>query len=158
MSLSTALTWIDELVLPNDALITYSPAISATNLPLSEISPEAVVLLLVETPEKENFGKQIAGDILEGKKTILSIKAIEKIPSNRKKEFVDLLNTNKIDDFEKVQLVIDVYNELEVLSDANNLKNRYYKLALDNLSNLELSADKTNKLISFAQFLMNRNY
>ena len=56
MSLSTALTWIDELVLPNDALITYSPAISATNLPLSEISPEAVVLLLVETPEKENFG------------------------------------------------------------------------------------------------------
>ncbi len=109
-------------------------------------------------PDKENFGKQVAGDILEGKKTVLSLKALEKIDLNRKQELIDLLNTNKVADKEKIRLVVDLYTELNVLQDANDLKNKYYKLALSNLSKLELTTDKKDKLKSFAAFLMNRNY
>ena len=109
-------------------------------------------------PEKQNFGKQVAGDIIEGKKTVLSIKAIEKIQHKRKKEFIDLLNSNEVDDLEKIRLVKDVYDELNVLNDAVHLKNKYYQLALENLSKLSLSDDKKDKLKTFAEFLMNRDY
>ena len=109
-------------------------------------------------PEKQNFGKRVAGDIIEGKKTVLSIKAIEKIQHKRKKEFIDLLNSNEVDDLEKIRLVKDVYDELNVLNDAVCLKNKYYQLALDNLSKLSLSDDKKDKLKVFAEFLMNRDY
>ena len=109
-------------------------------------------------PEKESFGKQVAGDIIEGKKTILSLKAIEKIDSDRKNKFVELLNSNKVEDKEKIHQVMGLYEQLDVLQDANELKNKYYELALSNLSNLELSNDKKDKLKSFAEFLMNRNY
>ena len=109
-------------------------------------------------PEKQNFGKQVAGDIIEGKKTVLSIKAIHKIQPKRKKAFIGLLNSNEVDDLEKIQLVTDVYNELDVLNDAVSLKNKYYQLALDNLSKLSLTKDKKDKLKDFAEFLMNRDY
>jgi geranylgeranyl diphosphate synthase, type II len=109
-------------------------------------------------PDKDNFGKQVAGDILEGKKTVLSLKAIEKIDSNRKKDFIELLNSNNVNDKEKIRLVIGFFKELNVLEDAINLKNKYYKLALTNLSKLDLAENKKDKLKNFAEFLMNRNY
>ena len=65
---------------------------------------------------------------------------------------------SKVEDKEKIQQVMGLYEQLDVLQDANELKNKYYELALSNLSNLELSNDKKDKLKSFAEFLMNRNY
>jgi len=109
-------------------------------------------------PEKENFGKQVAGDIIEGKKTILSLYAIEKIESKKKKDFIELLNSNAYPDEEKIQLVKNFYNELNVLENAVELKNKYYELAIANLTKLDLSKNKKDKLKTFAEFLMNRNY
>ena len=109
-------------------------------------------------PEKENFGKQVAGDIIEGKKTVLSLNAIEKIDSNQKKDFIELLNSNALSDEDKIQAVKGFYTELDVLEDAVDLKNKYFELALANLTKLDLSQNKKDKLKSFAEFLMNRNY
>ena len=109
-------------------------------------------------PEKENFGKQVAGDIIEGKKTVLSLNAIEKIDSNKKKDFIELLNSNAFPDQEKIQLVKEFYTELNVLEEAVDLKNKYFELALVNLTKLDLPENKKDKLRSFAEFLMNRNY
>lgn len=109
-------------------------------------------------PEKENFGKQVAGDIIEGKKTVLSLNAIEKIDSNKKKDFIELLNSNAFPDQEKIQLVKEFYTELNVLEEAVDLKNKYFELALVNLTKLDLPENKKDKLKSFAEFLMNRNY
>jgi geranylgeranyl diphosphate synthase, type II len=109
-------------------------------------------------PEKENFGKQVAGDIIEGKKTVLSLNAIEKIDSNQKKDFIELLNSNALSDEDKIQSVKGFYTELDVLEDAVDLKNKYFELALANLTKLDLSQNKKDKLKSFAEFLMNRNY
>ena len=71
---------------------------------------------------------------------------------------IELLNSNALSDEDKIQAVKGFYTELDVLEDAVDLKNKYFELALANLTKLDLSQNKKDKLKSFAEFLMNRNY
>ena len=109
-------------------------------------------------PTKEVFGKQIGGDILEKKKTILFIELLNNISIDQKKEVFKTIEDNYLNDQKKVEYVKSLYSQFNVLDSANKLKEYYYKKALDNLINVEIDKDFKNQLKEFAINLMNRKF
>jgi geranylgeranyl diphosphate synthase type II len=63
---------------------------------------------------QESFGKKIGGDILANKKTFLSIKALELAPDHLKHEFTEWLNKKEFDASEKINAVLNIYNQLNI--------------------------------------------
>jgi geranylgeranyl diphosphate synthase type II len=63
---------------------------------------------------QESFGKKIGGDILANKKTFLSIKALELAPDHLKHEFTGWLNKKEFDASEKINAVLNIYNQLNI--------------------------------------------
>lgn len=107
------------------------------------------ILDLYGNPDK--FGKQVGGDIISNKKTYLLLKSIELQGNN---EVNDLLLIE--DPIEKVNRAKILIKELGVFDDAQNLKEKYQKMALEALGNIDVSdADKV-ALYELSEFLFNR--
>ena len=51
-----------------------------------------------------------------------------------------------------------MYEKYDVLSVANKVKDKYHLAALSNIENLSIEQSNKNRLISFAQDLMSRNF
>ena len=109
-------------------------------------------------PTEEVFGKQIGGDILEKKKTILFIELLNHISNNQKKEVFKTIEDDYLTDDKKVDYVKSLYSQYNVIGMANELKERYYKKALENLSNLVVDQGFKNQLKEFSINLMNRKF
>ena len=82
--------------------------------------------LLDITADKAEFGKKIGGDLIEGKKTFLFIKALEKAKGSDKKELEKIIKNkgvrpNQIEKykalFEKLGVLEDAKNEIKYYSD-----------------------------------------
>lgn len=81
--------------------------------------------LLDAIGDPEKFGKHPGGDIYEGKKTWLTISALEKANNQQKNEIVRVLQNSKCTENE-VAYVIGMFHELGVISDTREaIKNRY---------------------------------
>ncbi len=103
------------------------------------------------------FGKKIGGDILCGKKTFLLITAKELAHDKTLDNLNYLLSSdNNINNQEKIDGVITIYKELGI----NNLcEDRCLILkdkAVQCIKKLQLSDNKHNMLISFANDMLNR--
>lgn len=103
----------------------------------------------------ETFGKNIGGDIVAGKKTILTIETIRQLGS-KADDFIELLENKNLSKELKVNKVIGFYNEVGVKKIAEGLIDDYFNRA--NLSLNQLSAPKERKdvLVEISQKLMNR--
>ena len=110
--------------------------------------------LLDISAEEIKLGKRIGGDLLEGKKTYLFLKALEKAKGEDKKVLLRVIKNkgirkNQIARYKKL------YEELNVIDDAKRAINFYTKKALNSLNILK---DKDKEmLIWFADNLVNRN-
>jgi geranylgeranyl diphosphate synthase type II len=80
--------------------------------------------LLDITADKAEFGKKIGGDLIEGKKTFLFIKALEKAKGSEKKELEKIIKNKGVrpNQIEKYKAL---FESLGVLEDAKN-KIKYY--------------------------------
>jgi len=67
---------------------------------------------------QESFGKKIGGDIIANKKTFLSIKALELAPDQLKQEFTGWLNKKEFNPSEKINTVLNIYNQLNIKEDV----------------------------------------
>lgn len=93
--------------------------------------------LLDITADKAEFGKRIGGDLLEGKKTFLFIKAMEKAKGKDKADFNKVIANKGIKENE-IQKYKTLYEKLGVIDDARLAIKNYTKKALisiDKLSN-----------------------
>ena len=109
-------------------------------------------------PSHSSFGKKVGGDIIEEKKTLLYISLL----NSASKSEIDQLNTlysSKDENSEEIiSEVKKMYEKYDVLSVANNVKDKYHLAALYNIENLSIDQSNKNRLISFAQDLMSRNF
>ena len=109
-------------------------------------------------PSHSSFGKKVGGDIIEGKKTLLYISLL----NSASKSEIDQLNTLYSSKDENSEAIISevkkMYEKYDVLSVANNVKDKYHLAALSNIENLSIDQSNKNRLISFAQDLMSRNF
>jgi geranylgeranyl diphosphate synthase type II len=111
-------------------------------------------LLDVAANEKQ-LGKKIGGDILEKKKTFLFLKSLEISSKRLRNKLIKLYYD--VDEKEKIDEIINIYNEVGVLEHARNEIEKYTVLANDSLTNL--NNDKARSIFQyFSDVLLNRGY
>lgn len=108
------------------------------------------ILDLYADPEK--FGKQVGGDILSNKKTLLLIEAL-KTSDSRVSDLL-IMTPNQ----EKINFAKELFLELNIKSVVEKKQNAYYDLALSQLKNLHLSESFKQPLFDLAAYLVQREH
>lgn len=109
--------------------------------------------LLDITGKEEKFGKSIGGDLVEGKKTYLFLKALEKA-KGKEKILLQRIISNKGIASGEISLYKNLYINLGVIDDSVNAVERYTQKALNPLK--ILSRDNYNFFTWLANALLNR--
>ena len=107
-------------------------------------------------PNKDSFGKQIGGDIIEKKKTILLIELLRKSSSEDQKMILKTLEDKEMKSNLKVTKIKEYYKKYNVLELAVNSKNEYFEKAIECANQIDISENKKNLVREFSVDLMDR--
>ncbi len=102
------------------------------------------------------FGKRIGGDIVQNKKTYLVLAALERANNNQREQLEKLLSSRPIEEEEKIKVVTQLFNDLNIKELANQKKDAYHLKALKNLDALDIDAKKLLPLKTLAESLLQR--
>ncbi len=105
--------------------------------------------------DTKNFGKNVGGDLVEGKKTFLFLKALEIAKGDDKKELLKVvvnngIRKNQINKYKKL------YEKLNILAITEKEIDRYTDIAINSLKGID-NIDVKNNLTWLANSLINRN-
>jgi geranylgeranyl diphosphate synthase type II len=106
------------------------------------------------SPEK--FGKKVGGDIVQNKKTILYLKALELADKSTRHQLTALYENTGLDEAQKISSVICIFDELKVLTHTKTIMQEFQKQAFTELDRSEIHGEKKELLQQFALELMNR--
>lgn len=112
--------------------------------------------LLDATADPEKFGKRAGGDIFEGKKTYLTILALERANEEQSSLIKSTLGDEN-PSTETVDHVLEIMARLNVLSDVSNQIDQHYKKAFTLLKKFE-SSEYKQELEKLLIFLQNRDH
>lgn len=106
--------------------------------------------------DPEKFGKQIGGDIIANKKTLMLLKLKELVNEDHQAELeLQSGNSNQHDKIRNITALYDTY-DIRTLADAEMRK--YSDQAFEALKNLPVEESRKNQLNLLANQLMNREY
>jgi geranylgeranyl diphosphate synthase type II len=111
--------------------------------------------LLDITGKESEFGKFVGGDLVEGKKTYLFLKAFEKSRGKDRKDFIRIIEHKGIQQ-DEIPRFKALYSKLGVLEDAKEEIISYSNKALSELKHLKKQEDR-NLFIWLADSLIKRN-
>lgn len=107
-------------------------------------------------------GKIIGGDILEGKKTALYVKACELLAPSDTAEFISIYNAlsplSESERITKIQKVVSFFEKSGVKEFLKREIETLHKDALEALGRLSIAGDKKDTFKSFSKMLMERNH
>ncbi len=103
------------------------------------------------------IGKRLGGDIIQGKKTLLTILCALKAGAERQK-FESLFFDQSMTDEKKIKLVLSAYDKFKIHEDAVLLKNTLIQQGNQILTDLNVDNDKKLALVKLSNWLMNRTY
>lgn len=110
------------------------------------------ILDLYADPDK--FGKQVGGDVIANKKTLLYLTALK----NATKEQLEVLRQLQLE--QNLVLKVDrtrrLFDQLNVRSICEARMQEHYDIAMKSLSKIEVDESRKEHLIGLAAFLMNR--
>ena len=109
-------------------------------------------------PNENNFGKQVGGDIIEKKKTILFVDFLRKASTEDKNMVNDIIDDKQLSNNQIVSKVKDFYLKYDVLKVSQESKNDFYNKSMVSLRNLSLSEEKKKIIENFSVQLMNRKF
>lgn len=101
------------------------------------------------------FGKKVGLDIIEGKKTFLLIKVLEKAEGQDKEDLLYLIENNGVTP-DKVEHYRNIYKKYNILEYTENEVKRYTDNAIRCVENISYIEEK-DSLIWFANMLLNRD-
>lgn len=104
----------------------------------------------------DKFGKRTGGDIIEGKKTYLYLKALEML-GPAAPGFRGLYSNRSIPEAEKISEVKAVFGTLQIEAITRRLIDQYYSMALSELDKLSLPREATESLREYTDWLMVRD-
>jgi len=116
--------------------------------------------LLDITADENEFGKKIGGDLVEGKKTYLLIKAMEVVTDEKDKiKILNIVNKTGLspDDTAAISEIKNIYIKYGVIDSAQKEIKIYTELAYRNLNNLP-DGESKESLRWFAEMLMGRSF
>ena len=111
--------------------------------------------------DPKTFGKQIGGDILEGKKTYMLINALRCANAAQRAALEDWLATRPASPEaaqEKIAAVTDLYNQIGVRGMAEAKINDYFNAAFTCLQAVNLPAERKEPLRTLALSLLGRQH
>lgn len=107
--------------------------------------------------DPKTFGKQVGGDIIENKKTILYLKTLEFASEDEQKQLRELFSLCPDDPSQKIDTIKHLF-ETTGAKDKTRLEiEKYTNKAFSVLENLSITEDKKEILKSFGEKLMNRS-
>lgn len=112
--------------------------------------------LLNVTGDVKAYGKEIGGDIREGKKTVIAAHLLRAAQPKDKKTFTKLLGRKKITKNE-TRAVISLYEKYGSIKYAKTQAETYLKGAIQTLNKLRAS-EARNNLASISEFLVERKF
>ncbi len=106
--------------------------------------------------DEKKFGKQTGGDIIQNKKTILLIEAMNRASGETKEKLTEWFSKEKFDAKEKVQDVLAIYKQLNIRAAAEKRMKSHYKSAMDELDKIKIPEGRKSELRKFAEELLVR--
>ena len=103
------------------------------------------------------FGKRIGGDIIEGKKTYLLIKALQNASSQDKNRLIAIINDRSLDETSKIVEIKAIYERSGAKKLAEEKIEDYFKKAGYYLSSMGLSESRMDVLKELEKSLQKRN-
>lgn len=107
--------------------------------------------------DEATFGKKIGGDILCNKKTFMLINAIKSAKNDDARELSACLTKDFENPNDKIRLVTEIYNRLNVKTICEDKMNFYFELAIANLNSVSVDDTKKQELRNLAFKLLSRN-
>ncbi len=104
----------------------------------------------------QDFGKVTGSDIVDNKKTILFLTAVDKANDEDMQELVSLYLTKTTDFQKKLQRVRELFEKYEVRKDVESTISQYTDVALKSLDKISLEDSKKENLRTLAEELINR--
>ena len=110
--------------------------------------------------DSETFGKQVGGDIIENKKTILYHKALSMASFKQKGQLREWFQASKKfnNQADKVLIVKKLFKETGAADASQKLMQYYTKEAFNILDSLAINTEKKQLLIDFSNKLMQRKF
>ncbi len=112
--------------------------------------------LLDITADEATLGKRIGGDVVEGKRTYLLVRALDRVDSGDDRALLDVLLENNGLDSEKIDAMRDLYQRNGIVADAREDVRRYIDRAGEHLAALP-PGDAVDMLHQFSAMLLQRN-
>ena len=106
--------------------------------------------------DPETFGKQVGGDILSNKKTLLHIKLKALISEADRPLLTDLLSNKEQDDTEKIAQMQALYTKYEIKALADKRKEEFTAIAYEKLRAIAITEERKEPLFALADALMHR--
>ena len=107
---------------------------------------------------QDKFGKMIGGDIISNKKTFLLLKALELAESNTKKTLHGWISKKDFDRAEKIEIITNIYKELNIKSITESCMNEFYQSALTVLEEIDMTPSSKSELFRLAGLIMDRDH
>ncbi|MCF8224660.1 MAG: polyprenyl synthetase family protein [Bacteroidales bacterium] len=101
-------------------------------------------------------GKKPGMDIVDNKKTMLMIMALEGGNDGQKEELIHWLSAEVFDPDRKISEVVRIFNELDIKSKVQEKIKHYYDNSLSHLKDLNCPDERKTELYNFACNLMKR--
>lgn len=102
----------------------------------------------------EKFGKKPGGDIMANKKTFLLIQAMKTATPQQQKELQQLLSE---EGESKIQPILEIYKSCNLDEWANELKQKYFSIAMNHLEEIAVISTRKKPLELLAENLMDRD-
>ena len=107
--------------------------------------------------DEKQLGKRIGGDILEGKKTFLAVKAMSMSDEPTREILRTTYRDKKLTDDEKIARIKGVYDSLDIARQTEQQISTRFERALSQLETLSVGAGATTELATFAKSLIGRS-
>jgi len=104
----------------------------------------------------DKFGKQVGGDIVSNKKTWLLIRALQDASATDRAILEKWIHQKQFSVKEKVAAFKSIYEKLNIKEKVENETKQYFEFAKSNLYAINANNIKKDKLLSFAENIMNR--
>lgn len=108
--------------------------------------------------DPSKFGKQVGGDIIANKKTLLLIEALALAQGELKNELAEWLSKEEFDKQEKVEAVTRIYDKLSLRPRTEALIARYFSQGFESLQQLKADPVQKTVLLNFVQKLIEREH
>lgn len=106
--------------------------------------------------DPKTFGKQVGGDIIVNKKTILHILLEQSLQGEDKTCFQQLLTLPEVEADRKVESMKQLYERYTIKAAADRLKQAYTQKAYANLEAIQVEQEQKSQLFDLADRLMHR--